>query len=147
VAAPATACTDITITTTVLSAPPLSIALSTSGLPAGVTGHFNPDNVATGSSSALTVSADYTAVPGGCNHRRDGEGKHRSRRPEHVIQPDSVGHRFPRWLRVGRNGAENGARFSFRAAPGTGDRHRQRAQQLQGNPSPLMLAPTRIKQI
>lgn len=55
---------DITITTAALSAPAQSIALSTSGLPAGVTAQFNPDNVAAGSSSTLTVSADYTAVPG-----------------------------------------------------------------------------------
>ena len=52
------------IGTTVVSGSAESIALSISGLPAGVTAGFNPTSVTAGGSSTLTLSVGATAAPG-----------------------------------------------------------------------------------
>jgi subtilisin-like proprotein convertase family protein len=55
------ATTTYTVNTAVLSGAAQSVALSVSGLPAGVTGSFSPTSVTAGGSSTLTLTAAATA--------------------------------------------------------------------------------------
>jgi subtilisin-like proprotein convertase family protein len=56
--------TTYTINTAVLSGIAQTIELSVSGLPAGVTGSFNPASVTAGSSSTLTLTSSATTAAG-----------------------------------------------------------------------------------
>jgi hypothetical protein len=54
--------TTVTVTTTVVSGAAQSIALSSSGAPAGVTVTFNPTTVKAGGTSTMTISASSSAA-------------------------------------------------------------------------------------
>ncbi|MCU1353416.1 MAG: neutral zinc metalloprotease [Acidimicrobiales bacterium] len=56
--------TSATVSTATVSGAPSTIALSTSGLPAGVTASLAPTSVTSGGSSTLTLAASASATPG-----------------------------------------------------------------------------------
>jgi subtilisin-like proprotein convertase family protein len=68
------ASTTYTIRTTVLSGAAQNIALSVAGLPAGVTGSFNPTTVLAGNNSTLTLTVAATAAAGTTSFTITGTG-------------------------------------------------------------------------